>query len=80
MADVTERDDQISREACRTNSGGDADRGRGWSTRHPVSGAACAPDSTADGNAASASGAAFVDAAAATTEAQQVNAAPESPW
>ena len=76
--DATE-DDQISREACRTNSGGDADRGRGWSACHPARGAGCNSNPMAGGSTAAASGAAF-SAAAATTGAQQVNAGEVSPW
>jgi len=77
--DVTEEGDQISREACRRNSRGDTDWGRGWSACHPMCGAAYRSPSTAGTGAASASEAAGTDGFT-TTVAQQVNAAEVSPW
>ena len=60
-------------------SGGETDRGRGWSTCHSARGDACGAIPTAGGNAATASGATFA-ATAATTGAQHVNAGEVSPW
>ena len=77
--ELMQKDDQIRREACRTNSGGDGDRGRGPSACQTVWGAECTWRSTAGVNAASASGVAFTEAAAATV-AQHVNAGEPSPW
>ena len=61
------------------NSGGDAERGRGWWAYRPACSAGWRSTWTGGGSAAAASGAAFT-AAAATTGAQQVNAGDVSPW